>query len=327
MKQLSFASAEYASKKKVTRRERFLAEMNQLVPWTRLLTALEPYYPNGKRGRPPIGLERMLRLYFVQQWYALADEALEDALYDSQALREFVGIDLGREAVPDATTVLKFRRLLEAHDLTRRMLEEINAHLAEKGLLMRAGTIVDATILAAPSSTKNADGKRDPDMHQTKKGNDWHFGMKVHVGVDAASGLVHTLHTTPANTADVTEVHHLLHGEEREVFADAGYTGAQKRPELAQCKANWNIARRASVLKRLETGPLYDLYRALERIKASIRARVEHPFHVVKNLFRHQKVRYRGLAKNTVQLFALFALGNLQIAKRRLQEQSVCTTG
>ena len=188
---------------------------------------------------------------------------------------------------------------------------------------MRTGTIVDATILAAPSSTKNAAGKRDPEMHQAKKGNDWHFGMKVHVGVDAASGLLHSLHTTPANAADVTEVHHLLHGAEREVFADAGYTGAEKRPELQNCHANWNIAMRASALKRLETGPLYDLVRALERIKASVRARVEHPFHVVKNLFRHKKVRYRGLAKNTVQLCALFALGNLQIAKRRLQAQSV----
>lgn len=242
MKQMSFSSAEYAHKKKITRREKFLAEMNALVPWSRLLVALEPFCPKGLRGRPPVGVERMLRLYFIQQWYALADEALEDALYDSQALRDFVGIDLCRESVPDATTVLKFRRWLETHDLTRSLLTEMNAHLSERGLLMRQGTIVDATILAAPSSTKNADRTRDPEMHRTKKGNNWHFGMKAHIGVDADSGLVHTVYTTSANTADVSEVHHLLHGVETEVFADSGYVGASKRDELKECQANWNIA-------------------------------------------------------------------------------------
>src|ERR1700751_4703726 len=190
-RQGSFSQAEYAGKKKQTRRDKFLAEMEQVVPWSRLVDRLRPFYPKGERGRPPIGLERMLRLYFLQQWYGLADEALEDALYDSQALRDFVGIDLSKESVPDATTLLKFRHLLQTNDLTRALFDEINAHLAQQGLLMRAGTIVDATIIAAPSSTKNAEQARDPDMHQTKKGNEWHFGMKAHIGVDAESGLLH----------------------------------------------------------------------------------------------------------------------------------------
>src|SRR5687767_535643 len=240
--QPSFSQAEFATKKKITRREQFLARMDALIPWPRLLVVIEPHYPQGERGRPPIGLERMLRLYFLQQWYGLADEALEDALYDSQALRGFAGIDLSVTAVPDATTVLNFRHWLEEHDLTRALFDEVRAMLEERGLLMRQGTIVDATIIAAPPSTKNKKKARDPEMHQTKKGNQWHFGMKAHIGVDVASGVVHTVVGTAANEADINQTASLLHGQEEAVFADAGYTGADKRPELEDCDVDWNIA-------------------------------------------------------------------------------------
>jgi transposase, IS5 family len=218
-RQGSFAQAEYAGKKKQTRRDKFLAEMERVVPWARLVERLQPLYPTGARGRPPIGLERMLRLYFVQQWYGLADEALEDALYDSQALRGFSGIELNRDAVPDATTVLHFRHWLEQHKLNEALFAEVSALLAERGLLMRQGTIVDATIIAAPSSTKNKQKSRDPEMHQTKKGNQWYFGMKAHIGVDVASGVVHSLAGTAANEADINQMAAVLHGAEEVVFA------------------------------------------------------------------------------------------------------------
>lgn len=318
MHQRSFASAEFALKKKRTRREVFLAEMDRVVPWARLEAVIEPLYPkSGRVGRQPIGVSRMLRMYCLQQWYGLADEALEDALYDSQALRDFVGIDLSRESVPDATTLLKFRRLLVENRLTRSLFEEINAHLAERGLLMRAGTIVDATIIAAPSSTKNKKGERDPDMHQTKKGNQWHFGMKAHIGVDAESGLVHSLVGTAANVNDVTQAGALLHGQETIAFGDAGYRGVDKREEAKGPK--WHVAMQPGKRRALDKTSVWGkLLQETERLKASVRAKVEHPFHVVKNLFRHRKVRYRGLAKNQSQLFALFGLANLLIAKRPL---------
>ena len=319
-KQMSFAQSEYAGKKKVTRRERFLGEMEHLVPWTRLCVVIEPHYPKGRRGRPPIGIERMLRIYFLQQWYGLADEALEDALYDSQAMRTFAGIDLSVEAVPDATTLLKFRHLLEAHDLTRQMFEEVGALLSERKLLMREGTIVDATIIAAPSSTKNARQERDPQMHQTKKGNQWYFGMKAHIGVDAQSGLVHSLSGTAANVADIAQAHALLHGQEKEVYADAGYQGVEKREEMAPIREDieWHVAAKRGKVRAMAEGLVKELSLLYEKAKAQVRARVEHPFHIIKNLFKHRKVRYRGLNKNTAQLHTLFALANLVIAKRSL---------
>lgn len=322
--QLSFAQSEYAGKKKVTRRERFLAEMEQVVPWGRLIALIEPHYPKGKRGRPPIGVERMLRIYFLQQWYGLADEALEDTIYDSQAMRTFVGIDLGSQSVPDATTLLKFRHLLEEHELTRKIFEEIGQLLTERKLLMREGTLVDATIIAAPSSTKNASGKRDPEMHQTKKGNEWHFGMKAHIGADAKSGLVHSVEGTAANVSDISQTHALLHGEETVVHADAGYTGVAKRSEIVAKgqQIEWRVAIKRGKLKAMEPSWVKDLTVGFEKIKARVRARVEHPFHILKNLFRHRKVRYRGLAKNTAQLHTLFALANLVIAKRALLSAS-----
>jgi len=317
MTQMSFSDAEYASKKKLTRRDRFLAEIEAVTPWSALIAVIEPVYPKGDgRGRPPIGVGRMLRMYVVQQCFGLSDEGIEDAIYDSQSIRNFVGIDLNRESAPDATTLLKFRRLLEKYNLTRRIFDEINTHLASKGLMMREGTIVDATLIAAPPSTKNRDEKRDPEMHQSKKGKTWHFGMKAHIGVDAKTGLAHTLVTTAGNVSDVTQAHKLLHGDETMVFGDAGYQGADKRPENVGKAVTWHIAMKRSVRKALKKNPLGRAKEKLEKAKASVRAKVEHPFHVLKNLFRHRKTRYRGLAKNTTQLFALFAFANLVLAGR-----------
>lgn len=231
--QKSFSDLEYAAKKKLTRRDLFLAEIESVTPWSMLHKLVEPFYPKVEgAGRPPIGLARMLRMYVAQQCFGLSDEGIEDAIYDSQAIRAFVGIDLGRESAPDATTLLKFRHLLEAKDLTRQIFDTINRHLAEKGLMMREGTIVDATLIAAPPSTKNKDGKRDSEMHQSKKGNDWHFGMKAHIGVDAASGLVHTVVGTAGNVSDVTQAHALLHGDETAALGDAGYQGVERRPKM-----------------------------------------------------------------------------------------------
>jgi IS5 family transposase len=319
--QPSFAQSEYAAKKKQTRRERFPGEMEGLVPWTRLVALIAPFYPKGERGRPPMGIEKMLRMCFLQLWYALADEALEDALYDSQALRSFAGIDLGCEAVPDATTLLHFRHLLEAHDLAKAIFEELNAMLAERGILMREGTIVDARIIAAPASTKNKAKERDPEMHQAKKGNEWHFGMKAHIGVDLCSGVVHSLSGTAANVADIAQTHLLLHGEEKDAFLDAGCLGVQKRAEI-QAKfphVRWFVAAKRGKIKAMAEGKLKELTLAVEKSKAQLRAAVEHPFHVLKNLFGHRKARYRGLAKNTSQLHGLFALVNLVIARPYLR--------
>jgi IS5 family transposase len=291
--------------------------MERVVPWAKLISVIEPAYPtSGRVGRQPMGVPKMLRMYLLQQWYGLADEALEDAIYDSQALRDFVGIDLSRESVPDATTLLKFRRLLEAGELTKAMFEEINAHLHQQGLLMRAGTIVDATIIAAPSSTKNNSGERDPEMHQAKKGNQWHFGMKAHIAVDAESGVVHKVVSTAANVNDVTQAGALLHGQETDAFGDAGYRGVAKREEAQG--PQWHVAMQPGKRKLLSDSALGQMIEKVEQIKASIRAKVEHPFHVVKNLFRHKKARYKGLAKNHAQLLSLFGLANLVIAKRQL---------
>jgi IS5 family transposase len=319
-RQRSFAQAEYAQKKKTTRRERFLNEMEKVVPWAKLVACIEPFYFKGERGRKQVGLERMLRMYFLQQWYTLADEALEDALYESQSMRGFVGIDLGVEAVPDATTLLKFRHLLERHALTQKLLEEVNAHLESHKLLMREGSIVDATIIAAPSSTKNQSGQRDSEMHQTRKGNQWYFGMKAHVGADADSGLVHTVIGTAANVADIQCAQGLLHGEEKVAYADAGYTGIEKREEKSghAGKRTWEVALKRGKIKHMAEGEIKDLTQQIERLKAKVRAKVEHAFHVVKNLFGYRKVRYRGLSKNTAQLHTLFALANLVLAKRKL---------
>ena len=316
--QTSFTYAEFAAKKKTTRREKFLSRMEEVIPWKQLFAVIEPHYPKGERGRPPIGLERMLRVYFLQQWYGLADEALEDALYDSQALQQFARIDLSAEGVPDATTLLKFRRLLEIHDLCKGLFTTLNADLSARGLLLREGTLVDATLIAAPPSTKNLKRERDPEMHQTKKGNQWYFGMKAHIGADRDSKLVHTVVVTAANVADITKTAELLHGQEKQVHADAGYTGVEKRPEIValERKIDWQIAGKRGVIKAMVEGAEKEAIKAVEKAKASVRAFVEHPFHIVKNLFRHRKVRYKGLAKNGHQLDTLFGLANVVMVNR-----------
>ena len=316
--QPSFSQAEFADKKKITRREKFLTRMEALIPWMKLLAVIEPFYPKGARGRPPLGLERMLRVYFLQPWYGLADEALEDALYDSQALQGFARIDLAAEGVPDATTLLKFRRLLETHDLCKGLFAAINTDLTARGLLLREGTLVDATLIAAPPSTKNQEKKRDPEMHQTRKGNQWYFGMKAHIGADRDSQLVHTVVVTAANVADITKTSELLHGQERQVHAAAGYTGAEKRAEIValERKIDWQMARKRGQIKSLAEGAEKETLKTIEKAKASVRAFVEHPFHIVKNLFRHRKVRCRGLAKNGHQLYTLFGLANVVIGGR-----------
>ncbi len=330
--QISFSQAEHSNKKKTTRRERFLSQMERVVPWTRLAEVIEPYYPKTGahvRGRPPIGLERMLRMYCIQQWYGLADEAVEDAVYDSQALSGFMGIDLSRERVPDSTTLMGFRHLLEANDLTRAMLVEVNALLLEQGLLMTEGTLVDATLIAAPSSTKNGAHARDPEMHQTKKGNEWHFGMKAHIGVDRDSGLVHTVVSTAANVSDISQTPALLHGQETELWADAGYVGVDKREDMKEALAKneqtdslkLHVAKRRSTITKMTEGWQKTMAQAYERLKAQVRWRVEHPFHVVKNLFQYKKTRYQGIEKNDCQLNMLFALSNLYMVRAVVRPQ------
>ncbi|MEA0849837.1 IS5-like element IS1646 family transposase [Xanthomonas campestris] len=316
--QLTFGDAEGLGKRKQTRREIFLAEMEQVVPWQQLLGLVAPHYPvSGRPGRQPYALATMLRIHLLQQWYALSDPAMEEALHEIPTLRRFAQLG-GLDNVPDETTILNFRRLLETHGLAARMLEAVNAHLARKGQSLRSGTIVDATLIAAPSSTKNADHARDPEMHQTKKGNQWYFGMKAHIGVDEFSGLVHHVHCTAANVADVTVTHTLLHGKEDSVFGDSGYTGADNREELQDCKAAFFIAARRSVLQAIGNKRERTREQRWEHFKASVRAKVEHPFRVIKRQFGYTKVRYRGLAKNTAQVLTLFALSNLWMKRKQL---------
>lgn len=318
--QLTFGDAEGLGQRKRTRREIFLTEMDQVVPWKALLRLIEPHYPKmGRPGRQPYPLATMLRIHFLQQWYALSDPGMEEALYEIPTLRRFAQLG-GLDAIPDETTILNFRRLLETHGLAGKIFKRVNQHLASKGQSLKAGTIVDATIVAAPSSTKNKDGARDPEMHQTKKGNQWHFGMKAHIGVDEESGLVHHVECTAANVADVTQVHKLLHGKEDVVCGDSGYTGADKREELQNVEAAFWIAEKPSKVRAIRNKRERAAAERWEHFKASIRAKVEHPFRVVKRQFGYTKVRYRGLAKNTAQMLTLFALSNLWLARRRLPQ-------
>jgi transposase, IS5 family len=303
---------------KRTRRREFLDEMERVVPWSDLVALVAPYMPEGKRGRPPFAVEVMLRIHFMQQWFTLSDPAMEEALHDVPLFREFAGVEGWDERLPDESTILRFRHVLEKHKLAAQILQTINDLLSHKGLLLKSGTVVDATLIAAPSSTKNATGERDPDMKQSRKGQQWYFGMKCHIGVDAESGLVHTVRGTSGHVNDVIEANSLLHGQESDVFADAGYQGAGKRPD-AQPGVNWHIAMRPGKRKTLDlSSPLAAMIEKVEKIKASIRAKVEHPFRVIKRQFGHVKVRYRGLAKNTAQLHTLFALANLWLVRRHL---------
>lgn len=315
MKQISLSMTGYFDKGKRTRREQFLAEMEQVVPWVRLCTLIEAHYPKGSAagGRPVLPLERMFRIYCLQQWYDLSDPGAEEALYDSITMRRFAGVTTDKDVIPDETSILNFRRLLEKHQLTERLLAEINAHLAERGLLVGKGTIVDATIIDAPSSTKNAKKKRDPQMHQTRKGKQWYFGMKVHTGVDTDSGLVHTLRGTAANVADVNVLGELLHGGEESLHGDSAYHSKELKAQAEASGIEFNVNQRGTKQR-----PLTKAQRMRNRRLSRVRATVEHPFLVVKRLWGHAKVRYRGIRKNLAQMHALFGLANLYRVRYRL---------
>ena len=301
---------------KRTRKREFLVQMETVVPWVALVGLVAPYAPEGKKGRPPFAVETMLRIHFMQQWFTLSDPAMEEALHDVPLFRDFASLGWDSR-LPDESTILRFRHLLEKHKLAEQILALVNDLLTGKGLLLKAGTVVDATLIAAPSSTKNAGGKRDPEMHQSKKGKQWYFGMKAHIGVDADSGLVHTVRGTGGNVSDVLEANSLLHGQERVAFGDAGYQGAHKRPD-ARVHVKWHIAMRPGKRRALDTSNEIDaLVDQLEKLKAGVRAKVEHPFRVIKRQFGHVKVRYRGLKKNTAQLITLFALSNLWMVRGR----------
>jgi transposase, IS5 family len=319
MKQTTFASAAWEKKGKVTRRERFLAEMDAVIPWKHLNRLIEPHYPKAGNGTQPFAQERMLRIYFMQQWFNLSDPAMEDSLYDSESMRRFAGIELVEDAVPDETTILRFRHLLEKHCLTQAIFGQIRTLLEQKRLLLKSGTIVDATIIEAPPSTKNEEQARDPEMHQTRKGNEWHFGMKAHVGTDKR-GIVHSLTTTAANVSDISQMGQLLHGREREVFGDQAYWSESHRQGAVTRGIRYRINRRGN-----HGHPLSRNERRLNRLRSATRARGEHAFHVVKCLWGFTKVRYRGLAKNTARLFSCFALANLYLLRRRLlTPQGMC---
>jgi len=320
MKQISLAESGFERRPKRTRKQQFLAEMDAVVPWQRLVALVEPVQPKmgARGGQQPYSAETMLRIHFMQQWFALSDPAMEDALHDIPALRAFARLDAGCDLIPDESSILRFRHRLEKHGLAERLLAEVNALLTERGLLLKQGTLVDATLIAAPSSTKNETGSRDPEMHQTKKGNNWYFGMKVHIGVDAESGLTHSVITTAANVNDVTQAHALLTGEETDVFADAGYQGVDKRDENQDKPVTWHVALRPGKRRALPDTPLGACLRQIEALKASIRAKVEHPFRVIKRQFGYVKTRYRGLMKNAAQVVTLFALANLYMARHRL---------
>jgi transposase, IS5 family len=313
MKQLTLASVGFERYSKTTRRATFLSEMERVVPWAALCRLIAPFYPKPGNGRPPIGVERMLRIYLLQQWFNLSDPGVEEALYDSLAMRRFVGIDLGREPVPDETTMCRFRHLLEAHDLGRPLFEEVQRHLAENGLKVATGTIVDATIISAPSSTKNADKARDPEMHQTKKGNQWYFGMKPHFGVDSRTKLIHAAVATPANVADSRVLPELLHGRETRVWGDQAYRG-----QRAVIRHKAPRARDFTNRRYRHRGLVNAIERAKNRTKSKVRAKVEHPIGVIKRVFGFAKVRYRGLNKNAHRLIVTCALANLFIARHQL---------
>jgi IS5 family transposase len=311
--QRTFAGLAWTTKKKRTRREQFLGEMNAVIPWAELLKLIAPHYPTGQGGRRAMPLETMLRIYFLQHWYDLSDPAAEDALYDSESMRRFVGLELGEDAIPDESTILHFRHLLEAHQLTEAMFALVRGLLESRGLLLKSGTVVDATIIAAPSSTKNATDTRDPEMKQVRKGKNWYFGMKVHTGTDRR-GIVHSLTTTHAAEADINQLPQLVHGEERALYGDQAYWAEGDRQAAEAAGIRYRVNRRPT-----EKHPLTDRWKKINRARSRVRARGEHAYQVVKNLWGFTKVRYRGLAKNTVRVFAAFALANLYLMRKRLR--------
>ena len=319
--QQTFAGLAWKSKKKVTGRERFLTEMEAIIPWKRLMALIEPFYPKSGKGRQPLGLEKMLRIYLLQLWFELSDPQAEDTIYDSESMRRFVGVDLTDDTIPDETTILRFRHLIEEHGLGEAIFHEINTLLVEKRLLLSAGTIVDATIIAAPSSTKNSTKSRDPEMKQTKKGGTWHFGMKIHVGTDK-HGLVHSLTTTHAAAADIFELPNLLHGQEREIFGDQAYWKEAHHQQFSEAGVRYRVNRRGHYKQ-----PLTEHQKLINRTRSRVRARGEHAFRIVKRLWGFAKVRYRGLMKNTVRAFVMFALANLYLVREQLmpaQQRCLC---
>src|SRR5215469_12957590 len=309
--QRTFASMAWDAKGKVTLRERFLAEMDAVMPWSRLLGPIEPYYPKAGHGRQTLGLEKMLRIYFLQQWFNLSDPQDEDAIYDSESMRRFARVELGDDLVPDESTILRFRHLLERHGLTKAIFDRVAGLLAERRLLLRSGTIVDATIIAVPSSTKNAAATRDPEMKQTRKGRNWYFGMKLHIGADKR-GIVHTVTATDARTADITQLPALLHGQEREIFGDQAYWKEADRQAFTAQGIRYRINRRPTYR------PLTQRWRLINQARSRTRACGEHAFRVVKQLWGFTKVRYRGLAKNLARAQTMFALANLYQLRREL---------
>ena len=314
MTQLSFATLDHRNKKKQTKRERFFGEMDAVVPWATLLGLIEPHYPKAGKGRRPYPLEVMLRIYFLQQWYQLSDPGAEEALYDIQSMRAFAGRELGRDPIPDETTILNFRHLLEAHDLTKAIFEAVSAHLEDKGALLRGGTIMDATLIAASPSTTNKEGRRDPEMSQSKKGNQWYFGMKAHIGVDVRSGLVHTAGVTTGKVHDAKVMDNLIREDDRVVFGDKGYVNEEKKRAARRVDVCWAVKEKPKAGRRLSSSQI-----KRNRRHGAVRAKVEHVFRVLKCQFGYRKVRYRGIDKNGAQVFTLLALANLFLARRQLR--------
>ena len=320
MKQQTFSDIEYANRRKKTKRDEFLEIMNEIIPWDEWVGLIKPQYFGGKRGRPPIGIEKMLRMYLLQIWFTLSDEGVEDAIYDSYAMRKFMGIDFMEEQVPDATTLLHFRRLIEESGLGKAFFDAITRCLTAGGHMMKGGTIVDATLIDAPSSTKNASGKRDPEMKQTKKGNQWYFGMKCHTGVDAGTGYIHSIEATAANVHDITEAAKLIRSDDTVVYGDAGYLGLDGRPEIItdehKSQIDYRIAQRPGKRRCFAAGPAYEWNNRMEYQKASVRAKAEHVYHIIKNTFGFKKVSYRGISKNLNRLYVLATSANLLMCAR-----------
>lgn len=328
MKQQTFSDIEYSNRKRKTKREEFLESMDAMIPWEYWVNIIKPYYPSGKRGRPPKNIETMLRMYLMQNWFNLSDEGIEDAIYDSYAMRSFMHLDFLTEQVPDATTLLHFRHLIEENKIGEKIFDDVKSRLEKAGLMMHGGTIVDATIIAAPSSTKNREGKRDPEMHQTKKGNQWYHGMKVHSGVDAGSGYVHSITGTSANVHDIEETGKLLREDDEVAYGDSGYSGVEKRDGIKNdehfSKIEFRINQRPSRIKVPDTYKGINWNKEIENRKSSTRCKVEHPFLIVKRQFGYAKVVYRGIAKNMNRFHILFASANLVMCARAGRSQDFC---
>ena len=329
MKQQTFTDMEYSNRKRLTKREKFLKAMDEIIPWNVWVDIIRPHYPSGKRGRPPKGIETMLRMYLMQNWFNLSDEAVEDAVYDSYAMRSFMHIDFIKDQAPDATTLLHFRHLIEEHKIGEEIFSDIYKRLDSAGLVMHGGTVVDATLIAAPTSTKNKDGKRDPEMHQTKKGNEWYFGMKVHTGVDAGSGYVHTITGTSANVNDITEASKLIRDDDNVMYGDSGYLGAAKRKEFCEDEHLSSVEHRVNVrpskIKTAQKYPGIQWDKNIEKRKSSVRAKVEHPYLIVKQYFGYRKTAYRGITKNMNRFNILFGSANLLMCIRAGRTKEFCS--